>query len=134
MTTIKNGQELVDWLYYDRAIDFYEDEIILGYAAGCAHCGGYEMEDDNELSAYAEGAGITLDECNGVDDLDYKTREEYDNTIEPLQKFAEEHIEECTQHINDKTIHKYLKDNVTIGENGSDDYFEFILNRIDSLI
>lgn len=133
--TIINGNDLSDWLDDDGAYDYYEEDIIEGYAAGCAHCGGFDNGDgDYDYKAYADGAGITLEDCNGVDDLDDRTRAEYDDTINPLQKFVDDNIDACTEHIKNKTIHKFLADNVKLDEDGSDDYFEYILNRIDSLI
>lgn len=138
--TITNGQELSDWLHDDGAYDYYEEEIIAGYVSGCLHCSRWNGDDedydeyDDDIDEYASENDISLEDCNGPDDLDYPTFREYEDTIDPLREFVDAHIEECTQHINDKTIHTFLENNVKIGDDGSDGYFDHILCRIDNLI
>ena len=83
--TITNGQELSDWLYDDGAYDYYKEEIIAGYTFGCMHCSrwdgdddSYDEYDDEDIDEYASENDISLEDCNGPDDLDYRTFREYE--------------------------------------------------------
>jgi len=135
---ITTGEELRTWLEEDGAYDYYEDDIIKGYIITCAVLGGHEFDDRDEMDTYAEGymaaKDISLEDTNGVEDLTDELSQEFYDTIDPITEFVDDHINECTEHIKDKTITKYLSDNVELGDCGSDDYFDYILDRIDSLI
>ena len=90
------------------------------------------------METYAEGymdaKNISLEDTNGIEDLTDDLSQEFYDTIDPITEFVDDHIDECTEHIKDKTITKYLSDNVELYDHGSEYYFDYIMNRIDSLI
>lgn len=128
---ITNGSELRDWLYDDAAYDYYEDEIIRGYSINCGVHDGRDFDEDED---YEVDESISLEDTNGIDDLDEETRSEYDDTVDPIIKLVEANIDLCTEHIKNRTIRKYLEDNVQLGDDGSSSFFDYILDRIDNII